>query len=150
MEQDNLFKKTEYALYNYKDLDIKIKSIEIDIEMLQNDITLKAINYDEKSGATNAFSISVENEVIRRDEVVKEQIQKLQRDKLLYVSRKNKIEMLIGRLVLNLLGGVIGCCLVLGFFWCLGVAINFMETHVWAFVTMIIVDIICIFKMINE
>ena len=23
MEQDNLFKKTEYALYNYKDLDIK-------------------------------------------------------------------------------------------------------------------------------
>ena len=92
MEQDNLFKKTEYALYNYKDLDIKIKSIEIDIEMLQNDITLKAINYDEKSGATNAFSSSVENEVIRRDEVVKEQIQKLQRDKLLYVSRKNKIE----------------------------------------------------------
>lgn len=92
MEQENLFKKTEYALYNYKDLDIKIKSIEIDIEMLQNDITLKAINYDEKSGPTNAFSSSVENEVIRRDEVVKEQIQKLQRDKLLYVSRKNKIE----------------------------------------------------------
>lgn len=30
------------------------------------------------------------------------------------LSRKNKIEMLIGRLVLNLLGGVIGCCLVLG------------------------------------
>lgn len=92
MEQENLFKKTEYALYNYKDLDIKIKSIEIDIEMLQNDITLKAINYDEKSGPTNAFSSSVENEVIRRDEVVKEQIQKLQRDKLLYVLRKNKIE----------------------------------------------------------
>lgn len=92
MEQDNLFKKTEYALYNYKDLDIKIKSIEIDIEMLQNDITLKAINYDEKSGPTNAFSSSVENEVIRRDEVVKEQIQKLQRDKLLYICRKNKIK----------------------------------------------------------
>ena len=92
MEQENLLKKTEYALYDYKDLDIKIKSIEIDIEMLQNDITLKAINYDEKSGPTNAFSSSVENEVIRRDEVVKEQIQKLQRDKLLYISRKNKIE----------------------------------------------------------
>lgn len=66
------------------------------------------------------------------------------------LSRKNKIEMLIGRLVLNLLDGVIGCCLVLGFFWLLGIAMNFMETHVWAFVAMIIVDIICIFKMINE
>lgn len=66
------------------------------------------------------------------------------------LSRKNKIEMLIGRLVLNLLGGVIGCCLVLGFFWLLGVAMNFMETHIWAFVTMIIVDIILIFKMVNE
>lgn len=92
MEQDNLFKKTEYALYNYKDLDIKIKSIDIDIELLKNDITLKAINYDEKTGPTNAFSSSVENEVIRRDEVVNEQIQKLQKDKLLYISRKNKIE----------------------------------------------------------
>ena len=91
MDKD-LFKKTEGELYNYKGLDIKIKSIEMDIEMLQNDITLKAINYNEKSGPTNAFSSSVENEVIRRDEVVKEQIQKLQRDKLLYVSRKNKIE----------------------------------------------------------
>lgn len=66
------------------------------------------------------------------------------------LSRKNKIEMLIGRLVLNLLGGVIGCCLVLGFFWLLSLAMNFMETHVWAFVIMIIVDIICIFKMVNE
>lgn len=91
-------KKVEDILYDYKDLDIKIKSIEIDIEMLQNDITLKAINYDEKLGPTNAFSSSVENEVIRRDEVVKEQIQKLQRDKLLYISRKNKIENALGLL----------------------------------------------------
>lgn len=92
LEQDNLFKKTEYALYNYKDLDIKIKSIDIDIELLKNDITLKAINYDEKTGPTNAFSSSVENEVIRRDEVVQQQLSKLEKDKLLYVSRKNKIE----------------------------------------------------------
>lgn len=47
--EENLFKKTEYALYNYKNLAIKIKSIEIDIEMLKNDITLRAINYDEKA-----------------------------------------------------------------------------------------------------
>lgn len=92
MEKDNMFKKTEYALYNYKDLDIKIKSIDIDIEMLENDITLKAISYEEKTGPTNAFSSSVENEVIRREEKIQEQINKLKRDKLLYKSRKLKIE----------------------------------------------------------
>lgn len=92
MEKDNLFKKTEYALYNYKDLDIKIKSIDIDIDMLDNDITLKAISYEEKSGPTNAFSSSVENEVIRREEVIQEQIHKLKRDKLLYNARKLKIQ----------------------------------------------------------
>lgn len=90
--EENLFKKTEYALYNYKNLAIKIKSIEMDIEMLQNDITLKAINYNEKSGPTNAFDSSVENEVIRRDEVVKEHIQKLQNAKKFYMIKKNKIE----------------------------------------------------------
>lgn len=92
MEKDNMFKKTEYALYNYKDLDIKNKSIDIDIEMLENDITLKAISYEEKTGPTNAFSSSVENEVIRREEKIQEQINKLKRDKLLYKSRKLKIE----------------------------------------------------------
>lgn len=92
MEKDNMFKKTEYALYNYKDLDIKIKSIDIDIDMLENDITLKAISYEEKTGPTNAFSSSVENEVIRREEIVEDQIQKLKKDKLLYKSRKLKIE----------------------------------------------------------
>lgn len=92
MEKDNMFKKTEYALYNYKDLDIKIKSIDIDIDMLENDITLKAISYEEKTGQTNAFSSSVENEVIRREEKIQEQINKLKRDKLLYKSRKLKIE----------------------------------------------------------
>lgn len=88
----NDIREIENDLRDYKYLDIKIKSIEMDIEMLQNDITLKAINYDEKSGPTNAFSSSVENEVIRRDEVVKEQIQKLQKAKLFYLYKKNKIE----------------------------------------------------------
>ena len=92
MEKDNMFKKTEYALYNYKDIDIKIKSIDIDIDMLENDITLKAISYEEKTGPTNAFSSSVENEVIRREEKIQEQINKLKKDKLLYKSRKLKIE----------------------------------------------------------
>lgn len=98
MNKDNIFGKTEYALYNYKDLDLKIKSIDIDIECLKNDITLKAITYEEKTGPTNAFNSSVENEVIRRDEEVKEQIYRLEKNKLLHKSRKAKIELALNSL----------------------------------------------------
>ena len=72
--KENRFKKTESSLYNYNSLDVKIKNIEIDIENLENDITVRAISYDEKSSPTNKFSSSVEDEVIRRDEYIKEQI----------------------------------------------------------------------------
>lgn len=93
MQEDNIFKRTERALYEYKDLPLKIKSIDADIECLENDITLKAISYEEKSGPTNAFNSSVENEVIRRDEKVSEYITRLKRDKLLYKNRMIKIEL---------------------------------------------------------
>ena len=96
--EENLFKKTEYALYNYKNLGIKIKSIEIDIEMLKNDITLRAINYDEKVGPTHAFTSQVENEVIRRDEKVKEQIEQLEKDKYLFKQREGKISLALDSL----------------------------------------------------
>ena len=64
------FKATEEVLYQYEGLGIKIKNIQIDIETLKNDITLKAISYEERVGKTNAFSSSVENEVIHREESV--------------------------------------------------------------------------------
>ena len=38
--KENKFKKTESSLYNYNSLDTKIKNIEIDIENLENDITV--------------------------------------------------------------------------------------------------------------
>lgn len=92
-EKLSLFKKTEYALYNYKHIDVKIKSIEIDIESLKNDITLKAIKYEEKTASTNAYNSSVENEVIRREETVMKEIVKLEKDKYLYQQRKEKIKL---------------------------------------------------------
>ena len=72
------FKKTEYTLYNYRSLDIKNKNIKIDIENLKNDITLKAVGYEERVSPTNAFSSSVENEVIRREEHIQEKIDRLE------------------------------------------------------------------------
>ena len=70
-------KKTEATLYNYKSLEVKIKNIAIDIDTLENDITVKAVNYDEKPAPTNAFHSTVEDEVIRRDEHIKQQIEML-------------------------------------------------------------------------
>ena len=74
---EDKFKKTEATLYNYKSLEVKIKNIEIDIDTLENDITVKAVSYDEKPASTNAFHSTVEDEVIRRDEHTKQQIEML-------------------------------------------------------------------------
>lgn len=65
------FKKTEYTLYNYKGLEVKINNIKIDIENIENDITVRAVGYEERTQATNDFHSSVENEVIHIDEKVK-------------------------------------------------------------------------------
>ena len=75
-------KRTEEALYNYKRMDIIIKNIQIDIENLLNDITLKAVSYDQISSKTNSFNSSVENEVIKREEYIKEQVDMLLNVKL--------------------------------------------------------------------
>ena len=64
------------------------------------------------------------------------------------LSRKNKIEMLIGKAVLNLLGGLVLCVLVLAFIYLLGTLLTFAETHLWVFIILIIVDVIIIFKEI--
>ncbi|WP_271814203.1 xanthine dehydrogenase [Clostridium beijerinckii] len=78
--EDN-FKKTEYHLYNYKDIDKLNKIDEIKIRQLENDITLSAVQYDKDSiSQTNAFHSSVEDEVIRRDEHIKNKIDHLKAD----------------------------------------------------------------------
>ena len=74
---EDKFKKTEATLYNYRSLEVKIKNIQIDIDDLENDITVKAVSYDEKTAPTNAFHSTVEDEVIMRDEHVKQQIEML-------------------------------------------------------------------------
>lgn len=86
------FKKTEYTLYNYKSLDIKNINIKIDIENLKNDITLKAIGYEERISPTNAFSSNVENEVIRREEHIQEKIDRLEAKLKYNQDLKTKIE----------------------------------------------------------
>lgn len=88
---EDKFKKMERTLYDYRKLDTAINNIDIDIEHLKNDITLKGISYEQRSSPTNAFSSIVENEVIKREEYVYTEIDRLQRLKADKMALRAKI-----------------------------------------------------------
>lgn len=80
MEENN-FKKTEYHLYSYKDIDKLNQLADIKVKQLLNDVSVAGISYGDKSSPTNKFNSSVENEVIKRDEHMREKIEQLKKDK---------------------------------------------------------------------
>ncbi|MGN1358680.1 MAG: xanthine dehydrogenase [Bacilli bacterium] len=68
-----IFKEAEYILYNYKYINSKLDIIELKINNLKNNVDLSAIDYSkDKISSTNAFSSSVENEVIKRENKLKD------------------------------------------------------------------------------
>lgn len=79
--KNNMFKKTEKTLYNYKNLGFEIESLDIHINSILNDVSIAGVSYEEKSSPTNAFSSRVENEVIKREEHQAELIEKLRHKK---------------------------------------------------------------------
>ena len=83
---EDKFKRTEYHLYNYKDLDKLNRLDEIKIKQLNNDITLSAVQYDKDSiSPTNEFHSTVEDEVIKRDEHIKYKLDHLKNN----IERRN-------------------------------------------------------------
>lgn len=64
------------------------------------------------------------------------------------MKRINKIEMLIGRIVLNILGGLLGVGLVLGFFWVLGLIEQVIKNNFWLMIPLTIYVIYLILKEI--
>lgn len=64
------------------------------------------------------------------------------------MNKKNIVEYLIGKLVVFVLECTIGTGLILGFFWCIGMLEQFIETHTWALIVMVIVAITSIFRMV--
>ena len=64
------------------------------------------------------------------------------------MKRINKIEMLIGRIVLNILGGLLGAGLVLGFFWGLSLIEQIIENNFWLIIPLTIYVIYLILKEI--
>ena len=63
------------------------------------------------------------------------------------MKRINKIEMLIGKIVLNILRGLLGVGLVLGFFWVLGLIEQIIENN---FRLMIPLTIYVIYLILKE
>ena len=59
-----------------------------------------------------------------------------------------KLEMLIGRVVLNILGGVIMAGLIIGMFALLGLLVQVIETHVWLMIPLVLIVIYLIFQEI--
>ena len=87
--------KLEKLLYKYKEMIAEIKNIDIEIEYIkQYPDGINAINYEEKTGITNKFNFSVENEVM----TIENKIEKLEEQKAepLYWTRKidNALEVL--------------------------------------------------------
>lgn len=64
-----LFRKTEGILYEYNDLTNKIELLRAEIKEMEEEYRgCSVIQYEEKTGNTNKFNSSVENEVISREQ----------------------------------------------------------------------------------
>lgn len=90
-----LNKKVEDILYNYENIKVEIENIKIEIEDIKSDYgEITADSYKEKTGSTNKFNSTIENEIIKKDCLIK---------KLTY--ELNKKERLIGKIdnALNIL-----------------------------------------------
>jgi hypothetical protein len=65
------------------------------------------------------------------------------------LSNKEKMEILIGKLVILIIESLVGVGLILGFFWVLGVVSGFLELHSWLLIPLFAFDIILILKEIK-
>lgn len=59
-----------------------------------------------------------------------------------------KLEMLIGRVVLNILGGILMTGIVIGVFALLGLLVQIIETHFWLMIPLVVIVIYLIFQEI--
>lgn len=84
-------KEVEEILYNYKNLDLRIANIDLEIEILKNDVSCAGMAYEFIGGPKNSFSSVVENEVVRRDLYLSDHIEALNKKKIRTIALKQKI-----------------------------------------------------------
>lgn len=64
------YKGVESNLYNYKSIKAEIKNIDLELQELENEgESCGSINYEEKSAPTNKFNSTIENQIIRPDQL---------------------------------------------------------------------------------
>ena len=90
---EDKFKKREYHLYQYKDIDKLNQINDIRIKKLRNEISLGGGDmFGEKSSPTNKFNSAVENDVIYREKNIQPEIDKLMREKENRIIEKELID----------------------------------------------------------
>ena len=90
---EDKFKKTEYHLYQYKDIDKLNQINDIRIKKLRNEISLGGGDmFGEKSYTTNKFNSAVENDVVYREKNIQPEIDKLMREKENRIIEKELID----------------------------------------------------------
>ncbi|MBY6915399.1 siderophore-interacting protein [Clostridium botulinum] len=71
MEDKDLYKKTDGVLFNYKSIKAEISNLDLEIEEIRDECDgVKGMTYEEKTGPTNAFNSTVENEVIKKEKEI--------------------------------------------------------------------------------
>ena len=95
MIDKNIFRKTEAILYSYPQLEAEIRCLELEINNIKNNYEgCGAIGYEEKSGLTNKFNSSVENEILNKEKEIKILSKKLNNKKTL----KDQIDSTVERM----------------------------------------------------
>lgn len=85
------FKKIEAMLYNYKQTEVEIKNIDLDIEEVRNEyMGVGAMVYGERTSSTNKISSSVENEIEYKENRINYLIS-LKRSKEIEIERLNNV-----------------------------------------------------------
>lgn len=74
----NIYRLTEEVLINYNSIKTEIKNIELDIEEIQSEYEgISGVSFEERTSKTNKFNSSVENEILKKEKLIK----KLKREK---------------------------------------------------------------------
>ena len=90
---EDKFKKTEYHIYQYKDIDKLNQINDIRIKKLRNEISLGGGDmFGEKSSQTTKFNSAVENDVVYREKNIQPEIDKLMREKENRIIEKELID----------------------------------------------------------
>lgn len=63
------------------------------------------------------------------------------------LTSKQKIEMTVGKIVITIIESIIGCALILGFFWFIGTILNWVEQSTFRTISYFVVMGVIIIKL---